>query len=112
MYRKDYARAGFKILTVMDPLGERTSRQIIGYCIALIMVSLAPSLFGMTGVLSIICAVVLGVAFLYFGILLSRSAGHPEPEAIGRVNYYSRRMFFASLVYLPLLMIVMTLDKV
>ncbi|MBI1805831.1 MAG: protoheme IX farnesyltransferase [Ignavibacteria bacterium] len=112
MYRKDYARAGFKILTVMDPSGERTSRMILGYCIGLIPSSLAPTLLGMTGTFSIVSAFALGVGFLYFGILLLKFSGRSEPEALGKVNFYSRRMFFASLLYLPILMIILTLDKV
>ncbi|MBI1802840.1 MAG: protoheme IX farnesyltransferase [Ignavibacteriae bacterium] len=111
MYRKDYARAGFKILTVMDEHGRRTSRQILLYCIVLIPASLAPAYFGMTGMFSIVTALVLGSGFLVYGSLLSRFSRRLEQEALGKINVYSRRMFFASLVYLPTLMIVLSLDK-
>jgi protoheme IX farnesyltransferase len=112
MYRKDYARAGFKILTVTDEHGLKTSRQILLYCLALIPASLAPAYFGMTGSVSLIGALFLGLGFLMFGIILLKFSGHTEPEAIGKINFYSRRMFFASLVYLPALMLLMTLDKI
>ena len=111
MYRKDYARAGFKILTVMDENGTRTSRHILGYTVALLPASLAPTYWGMTGAVSVIGALLLGTGFLIFSIILVRFSGHPEPEALGKITFYSRRMFFASLIYLPALMLLMTLDK-
>jgi protoheme IX farnesyltransferase len=112
MYRKDYARAGFKILTVSDEYGLKTSRQIFMYCLGLIPASLAPAYIGMTGALSTIGALVLGSGFLLFGILLLKFSGHSEPEAMNKINYYSRRMFFASLIYLPILMLLMSFDKI
>ena len=111
MYRKDYARAGFKILTVKDPFGEKTSRQIVWFASALLPASIAPALFGMTGSFSTIGALFLGVGFLAIGIILLRCSGHDNPEALGKVNFYSRKMFFASLIYLPALMLIMTFDK-
>ncbi len=112
MYRKDYARAGFKILTVSDENGLKTSRQIVIYCLALIPASLAPAYIGMTGSLSTIGALILGAGFLLFGMLLFKFSGHSEPEAMNKINYYSRRMFFASLIYLPILMLLMSFDKI
>jgi protoheme IX farnesyltransferase len=111
MYRKDYARAGFKILTVADEDGTRTSRQIFAYTIVLLPVSIAPTYWGMTGAISVIGALLLGIGFLFFSIILLRFSGHHEPEALGKITFYSRRMFFASLIYLPALMLLMTLDK-
>ncbi len=112
MYRKDYARAGFKILTVMDQSGRRTSRQILSYLIALIPSSLAPAYFGFTGLVSAFGALCLGVAFLLVGIMFLRLSGGTGREVIGRFNLYARRIFFASLVYLPALMLLFTLDKI
>lgn len=112
MYRRDYARAGFKILTVDDPSGRRTSRQILGYCIGLVPVSLAPTLAGMTGPASIAGATLLSVGFLAIGILLARQSKRPHLDASGDFTFYSRRLFFASLIYLPCLMLLMTVDKV
>ncbi len=111
MYRKDYARAGFKILSVFDESGVRTSRQIIFYLLALIPVSIAPAIVGMTGSLSIVSALFLGVGFLIFGAALMRFSRQPSGDSLSKVNYYSRKLFFASLVYLPVLMIIMSIDK-
>ena len=111
MYRKDYARAGFRILPVLDETGKRTSRQIVAYTIALIPASIATSLLGLTGIVSFIGGIVLGAGFLFLTILLSRFTGVSEVQSANNVNLYSRRVFFASLIYLPALMLLMTLDK-
>lgn len=112
MYRKDYARAGFKILTVADTLAIKTARQILIYCIVLIPISAAPALIGVTGTLSLIASIALGLGFLAFSLPLLKFSGHTEAEAISKVNLHSRRLFFASLLYLPALMLIMSLDKV
>ena len=111
MYRKDYARAGFKILTVFDESGLRTSRQIIIYLIALIPASLAPAFAGMTGSFSTVSSLFLGIGFLIFGIALMKFSHQSTGESLTKVNYYTRKLFFASLIYLPVLMIIMSLDK-
>jgi protoheme IX farnesyltransferase len=102
MYRKDYARAGFKLLTVDDVDGFRTSRQILLYSVVLVPASIVTSVVGLTGPLYLISAVVLGSAFLYLALRFAGSLS----------SLRSRRLFFASLVYLPLLFFLMALDKV
>src|SRR5262249_13618239 len=64
IYREDYARAGLKMLPVADPGGLLTGRSMVAYCLALIMVSIAPVLFGWAGGLYLVGAVVLGIGFL------------------------------------------------
>jgi protoheme IX farnesyltransferase len=111
MYRKDYARAGYRVLTVSDTQGTKTSRQILFYCLALIPVSLAPAYVGLTGTVSSVGAVLLGAGFLTCSLLLAHHTRHDTSEALVRVNATSRQMFFASLLYLPALMLLMSLDK-
>ena len=111
MYRRDYARAGFKILTVADPDGKRTSHEIVAYSIALVPVSLLPAFAGMTGLASMAGAIILSLAFLSISVMLSRHAGNPQTIIGGKFNSYSRRLFFASLVYLPSLLLLIALDK-
>jgi protoheme IX farnesyltransferase len=101
MYRKDYARAGYKVLTAIDDGGVQTSRQILLYCAALIPSSLTLALLGKTGSLYGIAAVVLGIVFLVYGLHLYYA----------RTNNAARKVFFASLVYLPVLLLFMALDK-
>ncbi|MFN0158216.1 MAG: heme o synthase [Bacteroidota bacterium] len=101
MYKKDYERAGFPMLTVLDTNGESTSRQILLYCVALIPATVLPTLVGLTGIVYLIGGAILGIAFAVCGIFLYRN----------RTNVWARRVFFASLLYLPILFVIMGLDK-
>ena len=100
LYREDYTRAGFPMLPVIDPSGASTFRQMLLTCMVLVPVGLMPSFIGMTGVAYFIVALVAGLAFMACGILLQ----------IRRTSYCARLMFFASLIYLPLLLLMMVLD--
>lgn len=101
MYRKDYARAGFPMLTVIEPEGFSTAHQSIVYLIALIPTSILPTMFGMTGMIYFGGALALGIGFLVSGIRL----------AFIRTNTAARQLLFASIIYLPVLFILMILDK-
>src|SRR6266446_7394025 len=72
VYRDEYARAGFKMLPVIDPAGHRTGRQAVWHTLGLLPVSLCPFLFRLTGPVYLAGALVLGVAFLWFAIQFSR----------------------------------------
>ena len=100
IYRDDYARAGLKMLPVLDHDGVCTSRQMVTYCLALIPVSLFPPLLGATGPVYLLGAILLGLGFLMRAIGFSRE--HSIPQA--------RRVLRASLVYLPALLILLLLD--
>jgi protoheme IX farnesyltransferase len=102
LYRDDYARAGFRILPVIDSEGWSTGRQVITYCLALLAVGLLPTIIGLAGPIYFIVAFVLGLVFLGFGIDLARSYTVAA----------ARRLLFASLVYLPCTFLLMALDKV
>ena len=102
LYREDYARAGFRLLPVIDQDGKSTGRQIVSNCLALLAVGLIPTLIGFTGTLYFFCALLLGSIFLWYGISLARS----------RSQVAARRLLFASLLYLPVLLAVMAFDKV
>jgi protoheme IX farnesyltransferase len=102
MYREDYARAGFPMLPVLEPDGRSTGRQAVVYAAALVPLSLAPTLLRMTGEIYFAGALVLGIAFLWMAIRFARSRSVSD----------ARRLFFASIVYLPVLWIVMILNKV
>ena len=101
IYREDYARAGFKMLPVIDPLGRRTGRQAFGYAVALLLVSLYPFWLHLTGAVYLLSALVLGFLFVWCSFQFARDATVP----------HARRLFYASLLYLPLLLVVMVLDK-
>jgi heme o synthase len=102
LYRDDYARAGFRLLPVVDQDGKSTGRQIVSNCLALLAVGLIPTLIGFAGTTYFFCALALGSIFLWYGVSLARSCSQAS----------ARRLLFASLVYLPVLLAVMAFDKV
>ncbi len=102
LYRDDYARAGIQFLPVIDPDGSSTNRQILSHCAALLAVSLLPTLLGLAGAVYFTVAFVLGVGFLASGVRLAM-----ESSLNG-----ARRLLFASLIYLPVLLLMMALDRV
>ena len=102
MYREDYARAGFPMLAVLDPGGRSTGRQSVVYAAALVPLSLAPPLMGMTGEIYFAGALVLGLVFLGLTLRFART----------RAVRDARRVFFGSITYLPLLWILMIANKV
>jgi protoheme IX farnesyltransferase len=101
MYRDDYARAGIRVLPVVDGDGRSTGAQVVGNCLALLPVALLPTLIGLAGPVYFLVALVLGLGFLWSAIGLARS--HSVADA--------RRLLFASLIYLPVLLGVLALDK-
>ncbi len=101
IYREDYRRGGFPMLTVIDPEGDSAGRQIISNCLALLPVSLLPTILGMAGQFYFIGALALSLFFLGCGIAVMRH----------RTNADVRRLLRASLVYLPVLLALMALDK-
>lgn len=101
MCREDYARGGFPMLTVLDPAGHRTARQMILWCAALVPVSLLPAALGLAGEVYFLGALGLGLAFLActFGFARSHSIAA------------ARRLLLASVVYLPAVLTVLVLDR-
>jgi len=101
MYREDYARGGFRMLSGIDPDGDRTARQMVLYTIALLPVSLLPAVFRMTGWIYPAGALVLG------GLFLAAGFSFFADRARGR----ARRVFIASILYLPALLALLVIDK-
>lgn len=101
IYRDEYAQAGFRLLPVVHPDGKSTRRQIVSNCLALLVVALLPTLIGVAGIFYFFAALVLSVSFLVFGIKLSVS-----PTIAS-----AKRLLYASLIYLPLVFLIMALDK-
>lgn len=101
MYRNDYAAGGFKMLPVIDEDLSMTGRQSVLYAIALVPASLMPVWLGLSGWLYAIPAVLLGSAFLHSAIRLARH----------RTRLDARRLFLISIIYLPLLLGALMLEK-
>jgi protoheme IX farnesyltransferase len=101
MYRDDYARAGLPMLPVIEPDGRSTGRQAVLYTAVLLPVALAPSLVGMSGAAYFTGALVLTLLFLGMSLRF----------AMTRAVRDARRLFFASIIYLPLLWGLMIVDR-
>ena len=101
LYRDDYRNAGFPMLPVIDPNGARAGRQAILYATALLPTTLVPAFVGLAGATYLAAALVLGVALL---ALAARFAAR-------RTDASARALFLGSIVYLPLLWIVLVADK-
>lgn len=101
VYRADYARGNFPVLPVIDGNGTYTSMHIIVNCLALLLVSLLPTLLGLTGSIYFVGALLLGLGFLTSGVRV----------ALFKSNFCARRLLHASIIYLPLLLFLMSIDK-
>jgi protoheme IX farnesyltransferase len=102
MYREDYARAGFPMLAVLEPDGRSTGRQSVMYAAALVPLSLAPTLMRMAGEAYFAGALALGLVFLGLTLQFARTRSARD----------ARRVFFGSIIYLPLLWILMIANKI
>ncbi|MGH7915662.1 MAG: heme o synthase [Candidatus Binataceae bacterium] len=103
LYQSDYARAGISMLPLAGGRGNRVDKLILFDCVALIAAGALPTILGFAGWVSMMVAVVLGVMMLAFGLRLART-----PNAAAA----ARRVMFASLIYLPIVFLVIVLDRV
>jgi protoheme IX farnesyltransferase len=101
LYRDDYARAGIRVLPVVDWSGPSTGTHSVANCLALLPVALMPTLVGMAGPIYFVAALALSLGLLVTAIPLKRSGATVD----------ARRLLFASLLYLPLLFAVMAFDR-
>jgi len=101
LYREDYARGGFRMLPVVDPSGRMTGEMAVLYALALVPVGVMAALGGLTGWLFAAGALVLGSVLVAFALSL----------AMLRTERVARRLFLATLAYLPLLLGLMVADK-
>lgn len=101
MYREDYGRAGIRMLPVVESDGRSTARQIVGYTIGLFAVSLVPVLLGLSGWLYLAGAVLLGAWFLHASLATARQMTREQ----------ARHLLKVSVMYLPLLLGLMVLNR-
>jgi heme o synthase len=102
IYRHDYARAGYLMLPPGDDEGRMMALQVALFSLLLIPVTLIPAIMGEVGLIYLLGALVLGLLFLYYGFRL----------ALGRSSALARRVLTASIVYLPLVYVLMMVSKV
>ncbi|GIV58434.1 MAG: protoheme IX farnesyltransferase [Rhodothermaceae bacterium] len=101
MYRKDYARAGYAMLPVVEPSGRSTTRQTLGFTVLMIVASLALPLTGAVGWLYTAGALGLGVWFLRPVLRFY----------VDTTAYRARRVLMASVGYIPLLVACIVADR-
>ena len=100
LFRTDYANAGYRMLPVIDPSGRLTCLQIILYLLALLPLGLVALFWGVAGYLFAAMSLLLGLAWFLLGLQLS----------VAKTQQNARRVFLASLVYLPVLLLFLVAD--
>ena len=100
LYREDYARGGFRMLPAVDQEGRLTGRLAFVYAAALLPITAALSAFGVTGGAFLVSSQVVGLAFVGLGWVFLRA----------RSQLAARRLFLASILYLPVLLGLMVVD--
>lgn len=101
LYREDYARGGFRMLPLVDRAGSATSLMTVLYSLALLPLGFVAALAGLSGWMTAVLGSVLGLGLLLLSVRLFRVRSEDN----------ARRVFRASLAYLPLFLIVLLLDR-
>lgn len=102
LHREDYARAGLPLLPVIEPDGRTTGRQAVLFAIVLVPASLTPVLTGLGGLPYAAVAVVLGSVLVWLSTSFARDLS----------TISARRLFLASIVYLPVLWVVLVANRI
>ena len=102
-HRDDYRAAGFRLLPAIDINGQRTADWSLAYAALLLLVSLAPCALGKLGIFYGVPTALAGVAFLWCAWQFATASGDRETAA--------RRLFLASIIYLPLVLGALALDR-
>jgi protoheme IX farnesyltransferase len=101
IYQEEYAKAGFKMLPSVDPDGSRTAQQSVSHTLGLMLASLAPVVLHLAGPVYLGAALLLGSFYLFRAIQFARRLDVPS----------AKKLFFASIIYLPLLLIALVANK-
>ena len=102
MYREQYAKAGILMLPVIEPEGKITAKQIVIFTILLLPISLAPFFIGLAGWIYLVGASLLGMWFLSASIGAARA----------KTNEKARKLLLVSVIYLPLVFLLMVFNKI
>lgn len=101
MYKDEYAKAGIKMLPVVEPEGKITAQQIVIFTIILLPISVAPYFLGFAGLIYLVGSIVLGVWFLKSSIEMARA----------KTVEKARKLLLVSVIYLPLLFALMVVNN-
>jgi len=101
LYRDEYAKAGFVMLPNIDATGSRTAQQSVSNTLALLLASLCPFAFGLDGKIYLAAALILGFGYFWCAVRFAQQLTAPR----------AKQLFFASIIYLPLLIAVLVGNK-
>lgn len=101
LYREDFEAAGIRILPVEEPDGRKSGLHAVNFCLALLPVGMMPTLTGMTGPVYFLVSLLLGLIYLAFAIRMAKECSIPA----------ARHLFVVSLIYVPLWLLVMVIDR-
>jgi protoheme IX farnesyltransferase len=101
MYRDDYARAGFQMISSDDRTGERSASQSVFFCMLLFVVAGLPAFLGIATVFYLLAELVLGAVFIAAAMRFLKTRARSD----------ARRLFITSIIYLPLLLGALVLSK-
>jgi len=101
MYRDDYARAGFQMISSDDPTGARSASQSVFFCMILFVVAGLPAFLGIATVFYLLAELILGGIFIAVAMRFLKT----------RTRSDARRLFITSIIYLPLLLGALVLSK-
>jgi protoheme IX farnesyltransferase len=101
MYREDYARAGFQMISSDDRTGERSASQSVFFCMMLFIVAALPAFVRLANVFYLLAELILGALFIAVAMRFLKT----------RTPSDARRLFIASIIYLPLLLGALVLSK-
>lgn len=101
MYKEQYAKAGIKMLPVVEKDGKITARQIVLFTLMLLPMSLTPFFIGIAGIFYLIGAGILGIWFLWASIQAARFKNVEK----------SRKLLLVSVMYLPLIFALMVFNS-
>ena len=101
MYREDYAKAGVRMLPVVEPEGRMTGQQIVLWTLLLVPVSLFPTALGLSGKIYFVGALVLGLIYLASSVM----------AAFSSTRQNARRLLLTSVLYLPILLALMVINS-
>ena len=101
LYRDEYAKAGFVMLPNIDASGSRTAQQSVSNTIALLLASLCPFAFGLNGKIYLAAALILGFGYFCCAVRFARQLTAQR----------AKQLFFASIIYLPLLIAALVGNK-
>ena len=101
MFREDYQRAGFKMLPCIEADGKRTLSHIQWFASVLIPVSIIPITTGMSGYFYLVGVLLSGIALLFVTNMFVHSKSNAD----------ARKLLQATVMYLPVLLILIVLDS-